>query len=64
MLTDADAKEYAETLLRHFAEQLSEWEDGFVRSVLRQVEDGRPLSEKQRVTLDEIMERRAGSYGR
>ena len=64
MLTDADAKEYAETLLRHFADKLSEWEDGFVRSILRQMEDGRALSEKQRVTLDDIMERRAGAYGR
>lgn len=56
MITQDDAREYCDTLLRHFLGKLSEWEDGFVRSVTRQIKDGRPLSDKQLTRLDDIME--------
>ena len=59
-----DAREYCETLLRHFADRLSEWEDRFVRSVQEQVAQGRSLSERQADVLDRLMESIAQGFGR
>ena len=56
MTTQADADEFCETLLRHFAADLSPWEDKFVRSLQDQRLRGRELSESQLCKLDEVME--------
>lgn len=63
-ITDADCREYADTLLRHFAPKLTEWEDGFVRSIQARLVAGRVLTDKQRETLDGLMERVARGHGR
>ncbi len=63
MVAPQDALEYCATLLRHFADKLTEWEDGFVRSVQRQIEGG-ALSEKQADCLDKIIDRVARGYRR
>lgn len=60
--SQADAAEFCETLLRHFAASLSPWEDGFVRSVQAQIGQGAILTQKQLLRLDDIMERCAMSY--
>ena len=64
LMSSADAREFCDTLLRHFPEKLSEWEDGFARSLLRALDDGAILTLKQKAKLDEVMERVAGGYGR
>ena len=63
-ITDADCREYADTLLQHFASTLTAWEDGFVRSIQARLAAGRALTDKQRETLDDVMERVARGYGR
>lgn len=63
-MSSADAREFCDTLLRHFPEKLSEWEDGFARSLLRALDNGAILTAKQKAKLDEVMERVAGGYGR
>lgn len=37
--------------------QLTEWEQGFIRSIHEQLESGRDLTEKQAARLDAIWER-------
>ena len=65
MISDAEAEGYVKTLLQHFPERLSEWEDTFVRNIkLNYVDTGRPLTDKQREKLDAIMERVAQQHGR
>lgn len=63
-LDAATAQDYVETLLRHFPAKLTGWEDGFVRSLQRQLAEGRVPSEKQSRVLDDLMERVAQGYGR
>jgi hypothetical protein len=63
-VTDEDAKEFCATLRRHFAERLSEWEDGFVASIEGQLARGRSLTARQQEALDDLMERVARGYGR
>jgi hypothetical protein len=63
-VTDEDAKEFCATLRRHFAERLSEWEEGFVASIEGQLGRGRSLTARQQEALDDLMERVARGYGR
>jgi hypothetical protein len=63
-VTDEDAKEFCATLRRHFAERLSEWEEGFVASIEGQLARGRSLTARQQEALDDLMERVARGYGR
>lgn len=58
------AREYVATLLQHFADELTEWEDGFVRSLDVQLLKDRPLTGNQARILDEVMERCARGHGR
>lgn len=62
MITDDDAREFCDTLTRHFAERLSDWEAGFVRSLQSSLRQGRALTDKQRAKLDDIIERCATAY--
>ena len=63
-LSRTEAVDYCQTLLAHFPERLSEWEDTFVRSVLLQLRDGASPTEKQGAVLDRIMDRVAQQHGR
>lgn len=63
-MTDEDAQEYCGTLRRHFAEQLTEREEGFLTSVEGQLAHGRSLTIRQQEVLDGLMERVAKGYGR
>lgn len=40
-------------------EGLSEWEIDFAESVVKQLEDGRQLTEKQKSKLDQILDKHA-----
>ena len=62
-ISDAEVDEYVLTLLRHFLDRLSEWEDGFVRSLQIQRERGRIVTDKQRKCLNDIVERVARQHG-
>lgn len=67
MISDTEAKSYVLTLLMHFSDRLSEWEDTFCRDLkLKYVDPGRvpAMTEKQRTILDQLMERMAQQYGR
>lgn len=64
MIDVSTAQEYVDLLLRHFPARLSEWEDGFCRSLQRQLAEERPLTERQGAVLDALMERVAQEYGR
>lgn len=63
-MTDEDAQEFCDTLRRHFAEQLTEWEEGFLASVESRLEAGQGLTPRMAEVLDQLMERRARGYGR
>ena len=63
-MTSDDAIEFCDTLLRHFASSLTEWEDTFVRDLQAQLARGRPLSSKQADVLDRLMTSKARGYGR
>lgn len=67
MISDAEAESYVQTLLQHFPERLSEWEDGFLRDVkIRYLDMGETyrLTKKQRERIDSLMERVAQQHGR
>lgn len=63
-LTKQTAEEYCDTLLRHFVEQLSEWEEDRVREWQAKLAKGYVLTDRQGEVLDEIMERCARRHGR
>lgn len=63
-IDDGDAREYCETLLRHFADKLTEWEDSFVRFVQGQLSTRGRLTDRQKQVLDSIMGRCARDYGK
>lgn len=58
------AYEYCDSLLRHFSDKLSEWEDGFVRSVRSQAFANTLPTEKQAAVLDRLMDRVAKGCGK
>ena len=63
-MTDLEALEYCRTLLSHFADRLTEWEDTFVRDVRLRLERGGALTARQMDALDRITERCAEQHGR
>ena len=62
-VSDAEAREYVEALLRHFPSRLSEWEDTFCRDIRLRLTDGGRLTDKQRAVLDRLMELCAQQHG-
>ena len=62
--TDAEAREYIDTLQKHFADSLTEWEEGFLQSCDGSLRAGRGLSNPQRHTLDKIMDEKSRQHGR
>ena len=67
ILSDAEAESYVTTLLQHFADRLSDWEDTFLRDVkITYLDRGLTarLTEKQRDKIDAIIERAAQQHGR
>ena len=64
MTRDDEALEYCRTLLAHFPDKLSEWEDTFVRGLQILLERGGTVTSKQADVLDRLMERCARQYGR
>ena len=63
-MTDQEADDYIKTLLLHFAAKLTEWEDGFVRNLKEVRANGRSLSPRQALKLNDVMERCAAQHGR
>lgn len=63
-MDEAEAREYHDTLLRHFRDKLTEWEVGFLESVDLRLKREQPLSERQVQILDDLMTRCQREYGR
>ena len=64
MITEAQAREYVTTLLQHFPQRLSEWEDTFLRDMRIKLDREEHLSLKQLQKIDDVMERCAQQHGR
>lgn len=64
LTSQVEAKEYVDTIFKHFMHKLSEWEDGFVRSCRTRIDEGIPLTPAQLLKLDQIMERVSAQHGR
>ena len=63
-MTPVEALDYCRTLLAHFTDRLSEWEDTFVRDVKLRLDADAPLTPRQAEVLDRIMDRCAQQHGR
>lgn len=52
-----DVDDVIDALQRHYADQLSEWEESFLESIAEQWEDRVALTVKQREKLEQIFDR-------
>ena len=62
ILDNETARDYHDTIRRHFNDRLTDWEDGFLQSIDLKLMQDRLLTENQSRTLDDLMTRFARSY--
>ena len=57
MIDNEDVDDVIGALQGHYAERLSEWEEGFLRSIAEQWDERGDLTLKQREKLEQIFDR-------
>lgn len=56
-LRDDEVEDVVETIETHFSGRLNDWETGFMESIRSQIDNGRSLTDNQKIKLDQIFER-------